>query len=586
MTETQHVRELADVLGRLKRSGRARNACRWPGTADRLVIEMNRRENTLLSGKSISAGMTVSKAFVFQDIFERGLQAYTIEIEQVDVEYSRIEHAIEEVLGDLRLSADRVERELESAMGDIFRAHEEMLRDVAFTNEIRTEIERELVNSERALQSVFGRWAQKFRSMDNDTFRHRGDDVVDLGRRLLRSLAGLHSHSLERMPSGSILVARKLLPSDTTFFSRRSVAGIVVEFGGSGSHCALLTRQLGIPGVFQVPDLLDHIRTGDLLLLDGLRGTVTVSPDRARQARFSERMERYYAGAAKAKQHSHESAVTRDGVTISVMANIGNRYDAETAVENGADGVGLFRTEVFFLSRKMLPTEEELVTGISKAITPMKGKPVSVRLLDTGGDKPLPYLSVPSEPDPFLGRRGVRFLLDYPELLDVQLRALVRISREHDIQIIVPMVTIVDDMIKVKAALTRVGLELGAKTLPPLGAMIETPAAALCADEIATVADSLNVGTNDLTQYTMAAGRENALVYKYFKDDHPSIFRLLQHVGREANQIPVGICGELASQSNMVEALLRTGMRMLSVPPPLIPSVKEAVRQARAHGDG
>jgi phosphotransferase system enzyme I (PtsI) len=543
---------------------------------------MNTQDNIMLSGMSISAGLAVGRAFVFQDIFERELQAYSIETEQVDREYARIEHAIEEVLGELSLSADRVEEELESAMGDIFRAHEEMLQDVAFTNEIRAEIEKELVNSEQALQCVFGRWERKFCSMDSGTFKQRGDDVADLARRLLRSLAGLHSHSLERMPRGSILVARRLLPSDTTFFSRRSAAGILVEHGGPGSHCALLTRQLGIPGVIQVPDLLDRITTGDLLLLDGLRGTVTVSPDRARQALFNERMERYYAGATEAKKHSHESAVTRDGVTIPVMANIGNRHDAEAAVENGADGVGLFRIEVFFLSRKMLPTEEELVAGISKAITPMKGKPVSIRLLDIGGDKPLPYLTLPSESDPFLGRRGVRFLLDYPELLDVQLRALVRISREHDIKIIVPMVTIVDDMNKVRAALNRIGLELGSKTLPLLGAMIETPAAALCAEEIAAVSDFLNIGTNDLTQYTMAASRENAFVYRYFRDDHPSIFKLLQHVGREANQTPVGICGELASQSNQVEALLRAGMRTLSVPPPLIPSVKEAVRQARA----
>ncbi|RKX30842.1 MAG: phosphoenolpyruvate--protein phosphotransferase [Verrucomicrobia bacterium] len=543
---------------------------------------MNTRKNITFSGISISEGLAVGRAFVFQDIFERDLEAYTIEMEQVDGEYARLERAIEEVLADLSLSADRVEEDLESAIGNIFRAHGEMLRDVAFINEIRTEIERELVNSERALRCVFGRWERKFRSMDSDVFKLRGDDVADLARRLLRSLAGLHSHSLERMPSGSILVAQKLLPSDTTFFSQRSVAGIVVEHGGPGSHCALLTRQLGIPGVTQVPDLLDSIKTGDLLLLDGLRGAVTVAPDRAGQARFSARMKQYYAGSMDAKKHSHESAVTRDGVTIPVMANIGNRHDAETAVENGADGVGLFRIEVFFLSRKILPTEEELVTGISKAIIPMKGKPVTIRLLDIGGDKPLPYLPLPPEPDPFLGRRGVRFLLDYPELLDVQLRALLRISREHDIQIIVPMVTIVDDMKKVRAALDRVGLELGYNTLPPLGAMIETPAAALCADEIAAVSDTLNIGSNDLTQYTMAAGRENAFVYKYFMDDHPSVFKLLQHIGREAKQTPVGICGELAGQSNQVQALLRAGMRMLSVPPPLIPSVKEAVRQARA----
>ncbi len=544
---------------------------------------MNPQKTISLSGLSISAGLVAGRAFVFQDIFERDLQTYTIDLGQIDLEYARFEHAMEEVLGDLKLSAERVEEELESAMGDIFRAHEEMLRDAVLTHEIRLVIEKELVNAERALQSVFGRWERKFRSMESDAFQHRGDDMVDLGRRLLRSLAGLHAHSLERMPSGSILVARKLLPSDTTFFSRRSVAGIVVELGGPGSHCSLLTRQLGIPGVILVPDLLNHIKTGDHLLLDGLRGTVTVGSNHADQARFSSRMKQYYAGAAEAKKCSDQPAVTRDGVTIPVMANIGNRYDTEAAVENGADGIGLFRIEVFFLSRKMLPTEEELVTGITKAIAPMKGKPVTIRLLDIGGDKPLPYLPLPSEQNPFLGRRGVRFLLDHPNLLDIQFRALLRVSREHDIRIIVPMVTLAEDMVRVRTAYERVGETLGLSTMPPLGAMVETPAAALSADELAAVSDSLNVGTNDLTQYTMAAGRENAFVHRYFKDDHEVIFKLLRLVGREAEKIPVGLCGELASHTDKTEALLKAGMRMLSVPPPFIPLVKEAVRKSKAN---
>lgn len=296
-------------------------------------------------------------------------------------------------------------------------------------------------------------------------------------------------------------------------------------------------------------------------------------------------MKQYYAGAAEAKKHSGQPAVTRDGVTIPVMANIGNHYDAETAVENGADGIGLFRIEVFFLSRKMLPTEEELVTGITKTIAPMKGKPVTIRLLDIGGDKPLPYLPLPSEQDPFLGRRGVRFLLDYPNLLDIQFRALLRVSREHDIRIIVPMVTLVEDMVRVRTAYDRVGKTLGLSTMPPLGAMVETPAAALSAHELAAVSDTLNVGTNDLTQYTMAAGRENAFVHRYFKDDHEVIFKLLRLVGREAEKIPVGLCGELASHTDKTEALLRAGMRMLSVPPPFIPLVKEAVRKSKANAD-
>jgi phosphoenolpyruvate-protein kinase (PTS system EI component) len=242
----------------------------------------------------------------------------------------------------------------------------------------------------------------------------------------------------------------------------------------------------------------------------------------------------------------------------------------------------LFRIEVLFLSRKMLPTEEELTSQISKTIAPLTGKPITIRLLDIGGDKFLPYLPLPLEQNPFLGLRGVRLLLAYPELLSIQLRALLRLSQEHDIQILVPMVTVAEDMMKIREALISAARELGVKHLPPLGAMIETPAAALSIKAIEEFSDFLNIGTNDLTQYTMAAGRENALVYHYFKDDHETVIRLLRIICEEAGPGPVGLCGELAGNCGAIETLLRVGIRMLSVAPPLIPAVKQAVRAARA----
>ena len=537
----------------------------------------------ILSGTPVSPGLAMGAAYVFEDIFESNLRQYSIKPDEVDREFARIEDAITEVLKDLSTSASRVEKELESALADIFRAHAEMLRDAILAREIRNEVANELINAEHAVKRVFDRWEQKFRAIQSEDIEQRGSDVVDLGRRLLRSLAGVHVHSLEHMPDGCILMARALVPSDATFFSCRSTAGVVVETGGPGSHCALLTRQLGIPGLAQVSGLLDRVKTGDLVLLDGLRGTVTLKPDANAVARFRKRIATYRASAARDRTHSHEPAVTADGVRIQVMANIGNRHDAEMAAENGADGIGLYRIEVFYLARKMLPTEDELFDEISNTIAPLKDKPVCVRLLDTGGDKSLPYLHIPEESDPFLGRRGVRLLLEYPELLNAQLRALLRVAQTHDLQIIVPMVTVPQDMESVRQALEKAQQDLGFTHAPRLGAMIETPAAALCAHDIAAVSDSLNVGTNDLTQYTMAASRENPLVSAYFIDDHPAILRLLGLIGRENGQTPVGICGELAGQTERVEAILGTGMRVLSVSPPLIPSVKAAVRSARVH---
>lgn len=533
-------------------------------------------------GVPISPGLAQGEAFVYRDILDRAAVARGIRADDVDKECARIAHAIQEVLRDLDAAAERVERELDVSTADIFRAHGEMLRDVTFANEMVTEVRKNLVGAEYGVHLIMRRWKARFRSIENETFRQRGDDVIDIGRRLLRSLGGALAHPLEEMPEKSILVARRLLPSDTTYFPRRSVAGIAVEEGGPGSHCALLTRQLGIPGIAQVPGLLKHVTAGDWLLLDGIKGTVTIAPDENARADFGMRMRENRAIGAQASARAHEPAITKDGVVIPVMANIGHRQDADIASQNGADGVGLFRMEVFFLSRKMLPTEAELVTGITDALEPFKGKPVSIRLLDIGGDKTLPYLPLPSEPNPFLGRRGVRFLLEYPELLSLQLRALLRISRHCHLQILVPMVTVADDMRKVRAKLERVAAELGFGDIPKLGAMVETPAAAVCADGIAEVSDFLNIGTNDLTQYTMAAGRENPFVCQYFMDDHPAIMRLLHHIGREAHGVPVGICGDLASRCDLVPDLLRAGICMLSVPPRLVPQVKEAVRDAIA----
>lgn len=537
-------------------------------------------ENRIIRGTSLSPGLVQGTAFVFEDIFEREQKVYDIEKAKVEEECARFKQAIENVHLELDLSAERIERDLDPAMAEIFRAHQLILRDATFIQEIHTEVEQKLVNIEYALQQVFGHWAEKFQAMENELFQQRADDITDLGRRLLRALAGVQTHSLEKMPVGSILVARNLLPSDTAFFTCRNVVGVIVESGGRGSHFALLTRQLGIPGITGVPDVLKRISTHDVLLLDGLRGKVTVAPNQLSLTQFKDQTNRYQADVATAMQHSHEPAVTRDGVTIPVMANIGNLHDARVAAENGADGVGLFRIEVFFLSRRMLPTQKELVQAISETIAPLQGKPIAVRLLDIGGDKQLPYLHLPTEPDPYLGRRGVRLLREYPELLHVQLQALLQLAQDHDIRIIVPMVTVVEDMEQVRDALITTAADLGHTTLPPLGAMIETPAAALCAEKIAAVSDFLSIGSNDLTQYTMAAGRDNARVQPYFLDDHPAVIKLISHVGKEAQQSTLALCGELAGREDMLPTLLNAGVRLLSVSPPLVPTVKEAIRKS------
>jgi phosphoenolpyruvate-protein phosphotransferase len=471
---------------------------------------------------------------------------------------------------------------MDSAVADIFRAHEIMIRDEGLLEEIRNEIGSELLQCEQALHRVFGRWEEKFRKGSNETLRLRADDIADLGRRLLRQLAGVEAHSLEQMPEGSVVVAKRLLPSETIFLSQRSAVAIVAQFGGPGSHCAILARAMGIPAVVQDSDLFGLIRNGDCLLVDGLRGRVEVRPGPTAVQSFRVTMKQYQAGLSEALARSADPATTRDGVRIPVMANIGDSEDAKRANENGADGIGLYRIETFFLSRQCLPTEAELFKEIREAIQLFEGKPVCVRLMDIGGDKPLPYLPLPPEPNPNLGRRGIRFLLDYPNILQTQLRVALRLAEDHDMIVLVPMVTTVEDLRAVAEMLRRTAEELGSPRLPRLGAMIETPVAALYPEEIIAEADFISIGTNDLTQFLMAADRENPLVARYFREGQPYVMKAMASVCEDAKGKTVAVCGELASDITSVEGLVQAGVRALSVAPPMLPLVKEAVRNARA----
>lgn len=262
--------------------------------------------------------------------------------------------------------------------------------------------------------------------------------------------------------------------------------------------------------------------------------------------------------------------------------NVGCSEDVAVAAENGADGVGLYRIEQFYLARTTPPSVQELHEELRRALAPLRGKKITIRLLDLGADKPVPFVQFPPEDDPFLGRRGVRLLLKYPDLLDTQLKALLELARDQDVHILVPMVTLARDMARVRLRLREIADAAGIATIPPLGAMIETPAAALCVEEIIRHSDFLSIGTNDLTQFTMAAGRENPLVNEYFLENHPAVLRLVGMVLVEAGEVPVSVCGELGADLSSIPALLKLGLRSLSVAPPLVPSAKQAIRQARS----
>jgi len=532
-----------------------------------------------LQGRSISHGLAAGKAFVYRDILYRDHERYDILNAEIEEEYARFQDAIRQVLRDLRSTAQEIETEVDGAVADIFRVQEAMLLDPVLLKDVREELDTERVNAEQAVKRVFRRWEHKFRNAQEDTPGQPADDIADLGRRLLRRLIGIHAHTLEDLAPASVVVARRLLPSDTVFLSRLSTEAAVLEFAGPLSHAALLTRELGVPAVSEISGLLDRVVTGDRLLVDGNSGAVIVNPDEETAARFETELAKQHAAGLEARKRRHEAAKTADGIVIDVSANVSCREDVESAVANGAEGIGLYRIEGAYLSRLSPPSEDEILGQLEHALEPMKGKSIVLRLLDAGADKELPFMSLPSEPDPFLGRRGVRLLLAYPELLTPQLHALLRLSQTCPVRILVPMVTLAGEMVRIRQALKEASHKLAIGSIPPLGAMIETPAAALCAAEIASHADFLSIGTNDLTQYTMAAGRENPSVGEYFLDEHPAVWRLIQMVIEDAGETPVSICGELAGSSTGVELAAKSGIRALSVSPPLIPGVKDAIRE-------
>jgi phosphoenolpyruvate-protein phosphotransferase len=531
-----------------------------------------------LRGTRISPGLASGTVWMASDILDGSAEAYRIEPHQVEAEMERIRRALVQVETELEESARRVSEQLDPSLAEIFRAHQLMLESLLSSNEFERELRGSLTSAAEAVKGVFRKWEAKFAAIQDETLRQRADDILDLARRVLRRLEGVDAFGLAAMPAGSVLVTQRLLPSDVVAVSPRDVKAIVVESLGQGSHAALLAREKSIPILAGLPGLLTQIRRGDEVLVDAFREAVIISPNPETRHDFEQRLEKYRASILTCKGACGKPAITRDGQMISVEANLAAHAGVDTVIESGADGVGLFRIEELYFARELPPSEEELFSELQHLVAPLREKPVTIRLLDIGGDKSIPSLRLPFESNPLLGKRGVRLLLAYPQLARTQLKTLLRLSQAQDIRILVPMVTFERDMQQIRELLVAVAHEMGIENLPPLGAMIETPAAALTVGQIVRHADFLSVGTNDLTQYTLVAGRDNATVSDYYEETHPSMLRLLGIIIGEASGKPVTICGELAGREEVIPTLLEIGFRALSISPPLIPTTKELIR--------
>jgi phosphoenolpyruvate-protein phosphotransferase len=531
-----------------------------------------------LTGRSIAPGLGMGPAWVVGDVLQCGGSPKTISQNDVEHELVRLNQAFEYTHAELERLASRIEFEFDKALAGIFRAHGTMLRDLFASGEFEREIRTSLSTAETAVRRVFHRWHQKFEALENKTFRERADDVLDLGRTIIRRLSGSEDGGPQSIPEHSVVVVERLLPSDVVRLPKANVAAVVVESLGQGSHAALLAREKAIPTITGIPGILARVSNGMELLVDGFRGRLTIAPQAATRSEFQERMKKWQATLVRCKSACQEPARSLDGQWIRVEANIGIQDDIELALANGADGVGLLRIEQMYFARNTPPSEAELFTELKQLVAPLREKPVTIRLLDIGGDKLLPYLRLPVPSNPVLGRRGVRVLLEYPQLVRTQIGAMLRLSQERLVRVLIPMVTLEEDVQQMREAFDALSAERKISRPPEFGAMVETPAAALAIPALLKHVDFLCVGTNDLTQYTLAASRDDAAVNDYYQDSHESILRLLSIILADAKQRSVTLCGELAGRESWVPRLLQMGFRALSVAPTVIPTTKATIR--------
>src|SRR5919204_4762123 len=500
-----------------------------------------------------------------------------------EAEWKALEEAREQVRSEIRAVRDSVAVRAGGYSAAIFDAHLLFLDDEALLGPSRRAIFEHRRNAAQAWNDAAEAVAAEYRSLDDDYLRARADDLTGVARQVVAALKG--NGTGPQLAGTGIVVAEDLTPADTVALDRELTLGIATAAGSPTSHSAILARSLGIPAAVGLGAALLEVPDETPLLLDGDAGAVYVEPPPELLAELEQRSAVQEEAARAALARAAEPAVTRDGRRIEVVANIGSPDDVPAALENGAEGVGLLRTEFLFLDRETMPGEDEQHEAYGQIAGALEGRPLVLRTLDVGADKPLPYLRARPEANPFLGVRGIRLQLERPELLETQFRAVLRTAAEHPLKVMFPMVATLAEYRHARSALERVRMELEHEGTPvpadlEVGVMIEVPAAALAAESFAPEVGFFSLGTNDLTQYTMAAERGNASVATLADGLHPSVLRLIHMVAEGAGRHDrwVGVCGELAADPVAVPVLIGLGVTELSVNPPSIPAVKQAVR--------
>ena len=534
-------------------------------------------------GIGASPGIAIGPAFRFAKV---EVDVERRNVEDRAAEWRRLETALEAARGQLQEVFAKAEAESGAEEAAIFEAHAMMLEDPELLAEVRTAIEQEGLNAEAAIHEATEGYAQMLEAMDDEYLSARAADVRDVAERVIRVLLDVPQSPAEELTQPSVILARELTPSDTVLLDKSLVLGFCTAEGGRTSHTAILARGLGLPAVVGAGEDILEIPDGEKLVLDGTAGSLLVGAAASTVETYEERQRRMAAVLKDARETAHEPAVTRDGKRVEVVANIGNVAGAEAAIEAGAEGVGLLRTEFLYLERDHLPTEEEQYQAYRAIVDAFGELPVILRTLDIGGDKELPYLTLPDEMNPFLGVRAIRLGLERPELLKPQLRAALRAGARGNLKLMFPMVSRTTELQAARGLLDECRQELEAEGREAaseieVGIMVEVPAAVVMADHLAKDVDFFSIGTNDLSQYTMAADRTNADVAPLVTGFQPAVLRLVRDTITAAHRRGkwVGLCGELAGEPLAIPILLGLGLDEFSMNPPAVPIAKQIIRQ-------